>query len=144
MHTIVNFKLIMPKFHTEHLRRAKKTNLIYNVFMKSIGRRIKQLRQDLGLSQRKLAPLLGIHWSQLARYEVEKNSPSVETLVQISKTFKKSTDYLIFGKDEKMSKETKIKDHEILELLKKVDKLDKNAREKVKWAIQSLLSNLPK
>ena len=49
------------------------------------GQKIKRIRKERGISQKKLSDLSGIHVSQLSRYEKDINSPSLDILIKISK-----------------------------------------------------------
>ena len=62
-----------------------------------IGPRIAALRKDAGMSQAELARKLGISPSAVGMYEQGRREPSADTLVQLSKLFRVSTDYLLTG-----------------------------------------------
>jgi transcriptional regulator with XRE-family HTH domain len=51
---------------------------------KTIGERVKFRRQDLGMSQERLAEILGLSFQQIQRYEGGKNKISVERIQQIA------------------------------------------------------------
>ena len=51
---------------------------------KTIGERVKFRRQDIGLSQERLAEVLGISFQQVQRYEAGANRISVERIQQIA------------------------------------------------------------
>jgi len=67
------------------------------------GDRLKQLREQLGLSQRQLALHLGLGEKQIWRYENDTHSPSSEHLILISKLLHVSTDYLLGQTDDPLS-----------------------------------------
>ena len=58
------------------------------------GQRIKQLRQELGLSQRDFAEKIGVTASALSAYEKGLKNPSVNVAINISSEFKVSLDWL--------------------------------------------------
>ena len=58
-------------------------------------KRLRQLRLEKGLTQTALAKLLGISKSAISRYENGLRMPSEETLIDISRYFKVSVDYLL-------------------------------------------------
>ncbi len=68
--------------------------------MKILGERLKQLREENGFTQGKLAELLGLPQSSIARYESEVSSPAPETLLKYADTFDVSLDFL-FGRTDK-------------------------------------------
>lgn len=61
----------------------------------TLGKRIKELREKKGYTQRALADLLSIGNSTLAMYEVDKREPDNDTLSKIADFFGVSTDYLL-------------------------------------------------
>ncbi len=63
------------------------------------GNRIKELREDLGLSQRQLAENTGIMQVNISRWERALTVPNVLDLWTLAEYFNCSVDYLI-GKDE--------------------------------------------
>ena len=70
--------------------------------MKLIG--LKKIRKKLGLSQLKVALDLSISREALSYYENGKRSPDIDMLVKLSRYFKVSVDYLIFGNDTDVDK----------------------------------------
>jgi transcriptional regulator with XRE-family HTH domain len=63
--------------------------------MAPFGDRIRELREEKGWSQDKLAKSIGAVAHQISRYEHGHMSPSAETLVKIAETFDVSLDYLL-------------------------------------------------
>jgi transcriptional regulator with XRE-family HTH domain len=53
-----------------------------------IGGKIRELRKSKGLSQMKLADMVGVSYQQIQKYEKASGNISVERLEQISKAFK--------------------------------------------------------
>jgi transcriptional regulator with XRE-family HTH domain len=53
-----------------------------------IGEKIRELRKEQGMSQMRLAALVGVSYQQIQKYEKASGSISVERLEQISKAFK--------------------------------------------------------
>lgn len=60
-----------------------------------IGKKIKILRKEKGITQAELAALIGTTASTIGKYEREALQPNVETIVKICKTFEVSSDYLL-------------------------------------------------
>lgn len=69
------------------------------------GQRIKQLRQELDLSQRDFAEKIGVTASALSAYEKGQKNPSVNVAIEIASTFKVSLDWLCGLKNDATSKE---------------------------------------
>jgi transcriptional regulator with XRE-family HTH domain len=51
---------------------------------KAIGEKVKFRRQDIGMSQERLAELVGVSFQQVQRYENGRNKISVERIQQIA------------------------------------------------------------
>lgn len=64
--------------------------------------RIKQLRQEHGLSQRGLADKLGISQQSINKYENHNIEPDIAMLCQIAALFDVSIDYLVERTDERI------------------------------------------
>lgn len=63
--------------------------------MLDIGNRIITLRKQFQLSQSGLAKKVGVSRTIIGNYERNENTPSVDILLKIAKTFDVSVDYLI-------------------------------------------------
>lgn len=107
----------------------------------SIGKNIKNLREELRLTQKQFAKRIGMQDKQLCRYEVDGCIPSVKILKRIADFCEVSIDQIIYGKDEQLSKRTKINDKELLQLFRRIDKMKKTSREQYRWILSSLLNN---
>ncbi|MCK4994665.1 MAG: helix-turn-helix transcriptional regulator [Candidatus Omnitrophica bacterium] len=105
-----------------------------------LGNQIKKLRKEMKLTQDDFANKLKIHSKQLAKYEAGRSTPSIDIIVRIAKFCEVSTDYLIFGVDKILANKTKIADLELLDYFQRVNKLKKSNRDKIKWAVKSLLN----
>jgi len=69
-------------------------------FLMSVGERIKQLRELLGLTQTEFASRIGLTYKMLGLYEKGKYEPSEKVLRLISSTFGVSYEWLKEGKGE--------------------------------------------
>ena len=61
----------------------------------TIGKRIKELREEKGLSQVKLAEELHIDRSTIAKYETNKVEPSLSMIYLLVEYFHVTADYLL-------------------------------------------------
>ena len=68
-----------------------------NEVKKSVGKRIARLRNDAGLTQSKLAEMIGIHEKNLSSIELGKYGVSMETLIALCEKLNVSADYILFG-----------------------------------------------
>ena len=66
----------------------------------SIAQRLVTLRKQKGLTQQALADALGLHITQVKRYEAGTSQPSLEALKKLAQTFRVTTDSLIFEPQE--------------------------------------------
>jgi Predicted transcriptional regulators len=67
--------------------------------MEIMGKRLRQLRVDAGLSQLKIAEMLSVKQSSVNRYEQNISTPTTENLIIYADYFDVSLDY-IFGRCE--------------------------------------------
>ena len=65
-----------------------------------ISKRLKQLREDAGLSQSKIGQLVGVPQSSIYRYEQGQSTPSPKTFRWYADYFDVSLDYLFGRTDE--------------------------------------------
>lgn len=67
--------------------------------MKTLGSRIKKLRDALGLTQEELAIKIGVARSTLASWETNRREPDYSTLQQLAEALKTNIQYLLTGVD---------------------------------------------
>lgn len=63
--------------------------------MMTIGKRLKQLREDSGLTQPELAGKLGVNQSNIVRFENDTKVPTLLLAIQIADIFDCSLDTLV-------------------------------------------------
>ena len=68
--------------------------------MQTFGERIKELRQNAGLTQQQLADRIWVSKAAISNNELYERNPSPEILVKLAKVFHVSVDYLL-GIEEK-------------------------------------------
>lgn len=78
--------------------------------------RLKQLRLDNNLTQRDLANMLGVKPTAISNYESQRNEPSFDKLIALSKYFEVSCDYLLGITDSYLPIGGEILDSDILDL----------------------------
>lgn len=106
---------------------------------KGFARRVRQLREQRGLSQRQLAELLKTDVMQISRYERGIGLPSLETCVELAAILRTSMDDLLFG-DESKTADVPISDIRLLERFLKLQEADKRDREAVILLIDGILA----
>ena len=67
--------------------------------MIGIGKRIKEIRIEHGLSQQRFGEMLSVSQDTISLWEKGKSVPTTEFLVAISKKFEVSTDYILCLKE---------------------------------------------
>ena len=94
-----------------------------------IGGRIKSKRKSVGLSQEKLAEIIFVSPHYI--YEIERGtkSMSLETLMNLSKALKLSTDYILFGNQDVIA----------VSLSEQLDQLDEEHRIRAESAFGAIL-----
>lgn len=60
-----------------------------------LSERLKELREENGMTQKQIAAKLGISSVAYLRYEKSQREPSLSMLAEIAKIFNVSTDYLL-------------------------------------------------
>lgn len=63
--------------------------------MKTLGHRIKTLRNEKGMTQEKLGEILNVGKSTISQYENNVNTPDTQTLQKLADFFGCSLDYLL-------------------------------------------------
>ena len=63
--------------------------------MVNFGTTLRELRKQVGMSQKQLAEYLGVTKSVVSYYELSERIPSPDVLIKIAKVFHVSTDYLL-------------------------------------------------
>ena len=66
-------------------------------FTESLGERIKRLRLNAKLTQQELAILIGKSKGNVSGYEKGNFEPSANTIIELAKCFKVSTDFILTG-----------------------------------------------
>lgn len=63
--------------------------------MSTLGKRLKQLREEQKLSQAKLASQLNAHHSIIGRYERDEVNPTIDVVKKLAKALSTSVAYLV-------------------------------------------------
>ena len=65
----------------------------------NIGKRIKEIRLERGLSQEKMGQILAVSQDTVSLWEKGKSVPTAEFLIAMAKNFEVSVDYILCLKD---------------------------------------------
>ena len=97
------------------------------------AQRLVALRKGLALTQLVLAEMVGIHVSQLRRYETGTSQPTLDVLRKLTIALRVSADALIFGKNERGPAE------ELRFQFEAASRLDPKEQEVVKSVLEGIL-----
>jgi transcriptional regulator with XRE-family HTH domain len=100
--------------------------------------RLKQIRKKKNLSQSKLADLIGVHVTNISRYERGENKPTSAVLTKLGDTLGVSSDYLMSGSIDDFA-DSSISDKELLNQFKEVSKLTDKDRNTVKEFLDAFI-----
>lgn len=88
------------------------------------GNRLKELRQQRGLTQADLAHLLDLGPTAISNYEANRNEPAFDKLVQLANYFEVSCDYLLGMSDKYLPVQGEVIDKDILEIFNLYQEMD--------------------
>lgn len=71
------------------------------ILLMSFSKRLAAVRKERGLTQQQMSEVIGIHLSQIKRYESGDTQPSLEVLRKITIALNISADTLLFDEDER-------------------------------------------
>lgn len=104
--------------------------------------RLRILREERGISQQKLAVVIGTTQQNIHRYENGHNEPDIATLMQLADFFQTSIDYLVGNTDIRRKIEAVTSfdlNTEEAQLVEKYRKLRPTARQNILSMIEELL-----
>ena len=110
-------------------------------------KRLRELRNEKGLSQQGLAELIGVTQQSVNKYENHNVQPDMDVLISLAELFETSVDYLVGHTDiRRRIEETSPYDLNAQEeqLVMSFRKLTNNQRESIKSVISSFLDPLDK
>jgi len=107
--------------------------------MKGFGARLRELRERQNLSQQELADQVGLHLSQVNRYERELNLPSAEKLSVLVRVLGISADTLLHGENAKVASPP-IQNTRLLERFRALETLDRDDQDTAIKLIDALVA----
>lgn len=99
--------------------------------MKTIGQRIKELREKHGMTMQDLAEKIATNRGNISSYEKDKYEPSAQTIVLLCRHFGVSADWLLTGEEAhcrippKIEMEISPMEQNLLQMLRILDDRDK-------------------
>jgi transcriptional regulator with XRE-family HTH domain len=106
----------------------------------NFGDKLVMLRRKHNISQKDLANKIGVHVTNISRYEQNLYVPNHETLIKISKFFNVSLDYLLIDEHENPYI-VDLDDLQLLQLVNKIASLPEKDRNRLKNIIKSYLQD---
>ncbi len=100
-------------------------------FLSITGDRIKECRENQGLSKTKLAGKTGLTLSAISQFESGERDPSLESLKKLADALQVSADYI-------MGREDEISDQNILASFRGLQKMDKDDKKEMLNFLQFL------
>lgn len=119
--------------------RNKKSAPVH-VDAESFPERMRQLRRNKNLSQSELAEQVGVHFTQIGRYERGDSQPSAEVFARIATALGVSTDYLIEGASHpEATAKARFEDRELLAQFQEVERLPEQDKAVIKNLLDAFL-----
>jgi transcriptional regulator with XRE-family HTH domain len=107
--------------------------------MKTFSERLKRARLDKGFSKSDLASEIGVHYSQIGRYEEKGAQPSADVLAKLANALGVSSDYLMNGTPDDLA-DSSLSDKELLNQFKIIEKLPEGDRSVVKVFLDAFIT----
>lgn len=110
----------------------------------SVGKRIKKLRVERGITRKDMSQKLGINEKTLGNWEIERRTPKVETVKVLAEYFGVSIDYLTTGKNNNASDLEKDFPEGIRMLRRANNELDEEDKERLLRYVEFMLQDSKK
>ncbi len=107
--------------------------------MKSIGKIIKQIREEKGLTQQQLAELINMHRSNYSKVESGERDLSIEAINKVAKYFGMTIDQLV-NFDGHIPDEVTVGDKTLMEQVKLIQELEPEEKSMVFKMIDTFLT----
>ncbi len=104
----------------------------------AFGKRLTAAREAKSLTKDKLGKVIGVHHSQIGRYEKGDASPSAEVLKKMANALNVSTDYLMNGSTADLAAEN-IQDKTLINQFNRISELSEDNKTVVSKLIDAFL-----
>ncbi|QMU66638.1 MAG: helix-turn-helix domain-containing protein [Flavobacteriaceae bacterium] len=101
--------------------------------------RLKKLRTQKSLSKSDLANKIGVHYSQIGRYEDKGSMPSADVMTKLANSLEVTSDFLMNGNTDEFA-ENSLTDKELLNLFKTIEKLPREDKSVVKIFLDAFIT----
>ena len=103
-----------------------------------VSKKIIELREEKGWSQKDLASRIGVHYTSIGRWEREETLPDASDLAKLAQAFGISADYLLFDNAPKDGR-ININDLHLLRQFEKADLFDEGQKDILKHLIDAFI-----
>jgi transcriptional regulator with XRE-family HTH domain len=93
--------IVVNKKITQKKKEYTVVNSSHRILDMEFPQRLSAIRKEKGLTQQKLAKLVGLHVAQVRRYEGGTSQPTLEVIRKLAVALSVSADTLLFDKDER-------------------------------------------
>lgn len=107
--------------------------------IRGFGARLRQLREQRGLTQEDLAKAIDTDWMLISRYEREVNLPAAEKIVRLARALHVTTDALLRG-DRSGEEPIEFKSIRLYERFRALDGLPREDQETVVRLVDAVLA----
>lgn len=101
--------------------------------------RLKKIRLEKGLSKSELAAKIGVHYSQIGRYEEKGAFPSADIMAKLANALGVSSDFLMNGTSDDLANNT-LTDKELLNQFKTIEQMTEHDKDVVKTLIDAFIT----
>jgi transcriptional regulator with XRE-family HTH domain len=122
-----------------NLQMNKDEDIEKKILKNGFPKRLRELRRQRNLSQQELGKIIGLHYTNLGKYERGLASPSSERLRRIADALGVTADYLIEGKTDEAAK-AKLDDKDLLQMFKEVETFPEDEKIMVKKFLDALIT----
>lgn len=91
------------------------------------------IRKDKGLTQQALADRVGVHFTQIRRYEADNSAPTLDVLRELARALSVSADALVFDPDERVPSD------DLRLIFEAASLLDDDGKQLVKGVVEGVL-----
>ena len=128
-----------------HGKFNNNTMKVSDLGLQHFGGNLKKLRSNKALSQEDFAAMIGVHVTNLSKYERNKSIPSLEIAEKMASALDVSIDELVYGKKNEKAR-IYIADNELLHLYNKTQSLSEDQKKTVVDLVSAFLlkANLTK
>lgn len=112
---------------------------LWGVLAMNSGETLRKIRNINGLSQSQRAQKAGVHMTNIARHETNKQTPTVDVLKRIADYYDVSIDYFT-TETEELKPASKIRDKKLLEKFEKLEEFDDEEKKVVVELIDAFIA----